>query len=183
MSAHAKKERDTSLDWTWPFVYWPVLLITFIVLRILDETGWSWTVLFSGTAYWIWRRRRSDQEVYDKRVKKFFKARWAHLLWLAAMWLCRGSNGLTMVVAFVAWQALEDYRACPDGRWWEKTLRTLAWTAGTAVLTALVVPMTLTTGLAEALAAMVTVLAVLRMPLIIAVCLGTATVVVLRIII
>lgn len=52
-----------------------------------------------------------------------------------------------------------------------------------AVLTALVVPMTLTTGLAEALAAMVTVLAVLRMPLIIAVCLGTATVVVLRIII
>jgi uncharacterized membrane protein len=49
-----------------------------------------------------------------------------------------------------------------------------------AVLTALVVPMTLTTGVAESLAALVTVLAVLRLPLIVAVCLGTGTVVVLR---
>ena len=50
-----------------------------------------------------------------------------------------------------------------------------------AVLTALIVPMTLTTGLAESVAALVTVLAALRFPLIVAVCLGTAAVVALRI--
>ncbi|MDF1748803.1 MAG: AzlD domain-containing protein [Alphaproteobacteria bacterium] len=52
-----------------------------------------------------------------------------------------------------------------------------------AVLTALVVPMALTTGIAETLAALVTVLAVLRLPLIVAVCLGTGTVVLFRTII
>ena len=52
-----------------------------------------------------------------------------------------------------------------------------------AVLTALVVPMALTTGVAETLAALVTILAVLRWPLIVAVCLGTGAVVLFRTII
>lgn len=49
-----------------------------------------------------------------------------------------------------------------------------------AVLTALVVPTALATGPAESLAAAVTVLAVLRLPLIVAVFLGTASVVAFR---